>query len=525
MSDDALPPPARTLRWPPALTVTAAVGLLLVSVVVGTIQGLNNPMTSVRLAPSFALTRGYPIYSLPDQPPWVTVGYGPFYPVMYLPCTVARDPVTAVALGVVLTHLYILGPVALLCALFRARLAAERGRPPETGVLTALLLFGVLMFVEGSVEYVSRHIHVDAPTFGLLLLACYAVLRAETLERPAAGPDWPLLGAGALGGLSLCCKANVLGSIGALGLYVWWSGGRRLLGWFVVGAAAAGAAVYGLAAWQNGVAAILHNFRTLGRFPWYKFQSLQFNLGGLQDCSRDWREKLYSAAFLGMQSLQSYGVAFLAVVLLARPSDGAVPGAGASARRVIGCLLFVALLGLPAAIASAAKYGGAVNSWAFTGLPLSVAAVLTLLLVLERAGALERLVASRVLGLAALAVALGGVLIVVHSNPRQGTVMQEAFQTIKAHPGQCYFPSDPLAHLLAGDRFRPNLDVIYSYWVADFPVDAVAFRSAMPARLQYVAISPKMENWGLNEIQRLLPEESVKTDRLGLHFHDVWEKP
>lgn len=532
ISDDELPPALRWLRWPPMLTLVAAVGLLAVSLAVGTVQGLNNPMTSIRLAPSFALTRGYPIYSLPDQPPWVTVGYGPFYPIMYLPCAVARDPVTAVTLGVILTHLYILGPVALLCGLFCRRLGAARGRALEIGVVPALLLFGVLMFVEGSVEYVSRHIHVDAPTFGLLLLACFAALRADPPTLSRAGLRWTLA-AGVLGALSVCCKANALGSLAALGFYILWSAGWRRAGWFALGAVVAGGIVYGLAVWQNGAAAIVHNFRTLGRFPWFKAQSLQFNLGTLEACSREWRDKVFAVAFLGMQSLQSYAAVFLAVGLLARGSDRRATDAGepatvppaASASRIIGCLVLVALFGLPASIASAAKYGGAVNSWAFVGLPLSMAAILTLLLVLTRARAIERLAASWALGAAAFFMALGGALIVIQQNPRQGTVMQEAFRTLQAHPGQIYFPSDPLAHLLAGDRFRPNIDVIYSYWVAGFPVDAAAFRSVMPEHLRYVAISSKMGAWGPDEIHRLLPEENVPTDRLGLRFHDVWEKP
>ena len=35
-------------------------------------------MDSIRLAPSFALALGYPLYSLPDQPPWVMVATGLF---------------------------------------------------------------------------------------------------------------------------------------------------------------------------------------------------------------------------------------------------------------------------------------------------------------------------------------------------------------------------------------------------------------------------------------------------------------
>jgi hypothetical protein len=36
------------------------------------------------------------------------------------------------------------------------------------------------------------------------------------------------------------------------------------------------------------------------------------------------------------------------------------------------------------------------------------------------------------------------------------SMMEESYATVKAYPSQCYFPYDPLAHLLAGDRFRPK---------------------------------------------------------------------
>ncbi len=530
-----------------------AVVLGLVSVAVSTVQNLDSPWTSVRLAPAFALVRGYPLYSLPDRPPWVMVGYGPLYPVMYLPCVFAHGPVAAVLAGTILAHLYVLVPVGLLCALFCARLGIERGRALESGTLPALLVFGVLVFLVAPLDSVTRHVHVDAPTFGLILLACFAALRADppTLARP--GDGWTLA-AGVFAAMSVCCKMNALGSVAALGLYVGWSAGwRRGLG-FALAALATGGIVYGWAASQNGAAAIAHNFRTLGRFPWSKWQALEFGNTSLGECSRDWHEKIFSAGFLSLQAIQTYAVTFLGTCLLGyvlsrrsppdpapvAPAPDAPPAVAApvavadvpvdppligSAHRIVGCLLFITLAGVPASIVSVAKYGGVLNGWAFIDLPLGVAAILALIALLDLAGQTERLVAYGVLGAAVLVVLAGNGLIFRLLRPGQGTAMQEAFQTIKAHPGQCYFASDPLAHLLAGERFRPNLDTVYSYAVAEWPVDAAAFRAAMPARLEYLVVSRKMEGWGLDELHRLLPGENVPTDQLGLRFHDAWTKP
>ena len=536
-------PPAAALapRWFRPALLAGFVALLLASVALTTVLNLNSPWTPVRLAPTFALVRGYPLYSLPDRPPWVMVGYGPLYPWMYLPCAVARGPVLAVTLGTILAHLYLLVPVALLLTLFAARLGVARGQALEMGVLPGLLAFGVLMFVVSSVDYVSRRVHVDAPTYGLLLLACFAALRAEPPAPVRAGWTWTLL-AGALGALSVCCKMNALGSVGALGLYVWWSAGWRRTVGFALVAAGVGGIVYGWAAWQSGVPAIAHNFQVLGRFPWYKWQALEFNNSSLAECSRDAKEKILSAGFLGVQTLQTYGAAFLATALIgvwlgrrvpavtvvepaAALPETPAPVPFASAYRMIPCLLLVALLGAPAAIASVAKYGGAVNGWAFVSVPLTVASLLVVTALLEYANRTERLVAHGVLGMGALAAAMAAVAAVHQLRPQQGTAMQEAFETIRAHPGQCYFASDPLAHLLAGDRFRPNLDTVYSYAVAGLPVDGSAFRGVMPERLRYVVVARKMEGWGLEEVHQLLPEENVPTDQLKLRFHEVWTKP
>ena len=510
--------------------ILTALGLLLgVSIAVTTCQNLDSPWTSVRLAPTFALVRGYPLYSLPSQPPWVMVGYGPLYPLMYLPCILAREPVTATAMGTILAHLYILVPTALLCFLFRRRLSPAHGRTLDSDALSGLLLFVVLTFLVGSVDSIARHVHVDAPTYGLLLLACYAALRAEGPVPSRAGLGWTLA-AGALAGMSLCCKINALGSVGALGLYVWWSAGWRRMLVCAAGVLGTTVLVYGWAAWQSGTAAIAHNFHVLGRFPWYGYQALEFHLTILGETSRALRDKIFSAGFVSLQAVQTYALPFATTALLgyglsrrARASASGQPTA--SAYRVIGCLLFVSALGAPASIASVAKYGGEINGWAFVAVPLSVATVLALLGLLDHASRAERFAAHGILAAAALVCLLGAGLIFHKLNPRGGTAMGESFRTIKAHPGECYFPTDPLAHLLAGEPFRPNLDVVYSYWVAGDAIDPAVFKTTMPANLRYVAISKKMQGWGGDEVRRLLPEVDKETDALGLQFHDTLTRP
>ena len=93
------PEPLRSTTAPAIDYAIAAVGLVVLglSIWVSVARNLDFPWTSIRLAPAFALANHIPLYSMPDKPPWVMVGYGPLYPVAYLPSVLARQPTAAVA--------------------------------------------------------------------------------------------------------------------------------------------------------------------------------------------------------------------------------------------------------------------------------------------------------------------------------------------------------------------------------------------------------------------------------------------
>ena len=114
-----------------------------------------------------------------------------------------------------------LTPVLLLFALFGARRGVERGYAAETGILPGLLLFGVLMFVGGSISRFAPH----APGLGLLLLAAFATARADPPAPRGARLVWVGL-AGIFGAWCVRVEPGVSGSVSALILYVGWSACR-----------------------------------------------------------------------------------------------------------------------------------------------------------------------------------------------------------------------------------------------------------------------------------------------------------
>ncbi len=116
---------------------------------------------------------------------------------------------------------FILLPTLLLHTLFCARRGAERGYAAETGMLPGLLLFGVLMFISGSVGRFVPH----APGLGLLLLAAFATTRTD----PPAPPGTRLIWAGlavVFGAWCVYVDSGAWGGVGALALYAGWSAWR-----------------------------------------------------------------------------------------------------------------------------------------------------------------------------------------------------------------------------------------------------------------------------------------------------------
>jgi len=139
-------------------------------------RNLDFPWTSIRLAPAFALAHGIPLYSMPDKSPWVMVGYGPLYPVAYLPSVLAHHPRSAVAIATILAHLYVLAPAGLIFSLLGKRARNDNSR--QVHWLFFLLLFALVSHLAPSLFYVTAGTHADAPAIGFFLLACYAILRA-----------------------------------------------------------------------------------------------------------------------------------------------------------------------------------------------------------------------------------------------------------------------------------------------------------------------------------------------------------
>ncbi len=233
---------------------------------------------------------------------------------------------------------YLLVPVALLCALFCARLGVERGRTATGGILPSWLFFCAWLLGMSWLRGRAWDAPVDAPAFGWLLLAAFAVLRADPPAPGGVGLGWTLA-AGVLGALCIVGRMDALGSVGGLGLYVWWSSGwRRAAAFGSVTAGGGGIVLASAAPWHEPAAHAL--------------------------------PALYLPLFFGA-ALLGYGLRRRMPPTPPPVYGPELPGTlpMAYAHRMIGGLLFIALMGIPAA---------AGDGWEFIAYPLGMAASLTL---------------------------------------------------------------------------------------------------------------------------------------------------
>ncbi len=499
------------------LTVVA-LGAFGIALWVAVARNLDLPWTSIRLAPAFAFARGLPLFSMPDQPPWVMVGYGPLYPLAYLPAVWARHPVPAVVTATLLAQFYVLAPVGLLCSLLRARTVsgAEERRVPWA---LLLLVFALISHLVPSLTYATAGVHADAPAFGLLLSGCYALLRAGGVTEGSRVRIW-VIGAAVAIGWSAACKLNFAAAILASGFWVLRFHGWRRSAQFLAVAVLAMGAGYGWAGLRDGFAPLALNMTLTGTMAWFTFSEMETM--ALSGISAEFSDKLRTFFVFARDYVKVYGPVALAIVVVSAFRDkGRAESASA---RMVWLFFFLAMFLAPISIASVAKYGGDVNSRALVSLPLTLAALFALAGAAADGNRWARFATYATLAGATFMIALPLTEQRAKLWPKTTPTMVEAYAVVSTDPTRWYFPYDPLAHLLADGKFRPNIDVVYTYATTGHPVDADAFQSTLPEELRYLALPPSGTEWGVTELSRLLPEFRIPARDLQFERHRVYTR-
>jgi len=462
-----------------------------------------------RLAPAIALARGYNIFPGPDEGPLLDFMYGPMFPVAYTPAALAGSPTGAIWIGILLSFLFAVIPLAWLAftdSEQRSRLLAA----------SAVVCFGLLCVYDEALYWVALTIHADAPALAFAGCAC------ACLQSRRGDPTNRQTGFSALFAvLAVWSKQVAAPIVVALPLYAWLRDGRRTAFRFALWMTAIGALVSLIFLLWFGFEGIFFNmFQVPGGHPWE---------GTLQGGSR------FDAVLGSLGELAAFSsLSGITVLALAVASYGR----GFSARKWLReqpwtCLAWVALLMVPTATLGGAKVGGYVNAYAFSTYFLTGAAVLGLAQVASTKRPLARGAAQLTLA-GIIVLSLGHELAsaercsIFHASITQlsewrKNPQEQATTFARAHPGEVHFIGNPLIGLYSDGKLYSSIYGKFDRALAGFAPGPELMLAHSPPRLRYVALRrdalfPRLRLPEYKNFSKVVPLSDLPQ-------YTVWEGP
>jgi len=213
-------------------------------------QAPSIPENDHRLAPTFALARGYPLYCGPEQGPVLSTIYGPVTAITYMPSLLASTPMAAVRLATILSMILFFFPMFLVARKGEGSFGWQR-------YAYVLGLASSLTFLSTSLGMSSVLVHADAPALAAGGLACWFSGR----EGSQSGWRRALL-AGVCAAVAVMAKQNMVPLVLALGL--WW----LLVSWRSTLVFAAGVLASVLVIWA-GILTVSSSFEAAW-FNWFQ---------------------------------------------------------------------------------------------------------------------------------------------------------------------------------------------------------------------------------------------------------------
>ncbi len=411
------------------------------------------PWNAARLAPSFALAYGLPVYALRDSGQQLGWFYGPGFPIWNLPVTLTQNPTQALLFAGVWNVLTWLVPVALmLCAA-----GVARGWPALAGAAFA----GVLLIGGTVTNYAFYFIHVDALCVAAGLVACLALHRAAT-----RGNERWLQAAAAGLAVAFWTKQIAFMLAPAMFAWLWQEGYRRLLWplifWCVIYTAISVVLVFlyfgtqevlfnvwlapSLNPWRGGVGLLMTELGRLVKSCWVWLPLIGFVV---------WQRRA-----AGGQKLPSPAAALVRL------------------------LIWCAVMQLPLGLTAVLKAGGGLNSLHSVHY-LLVALLIVAFHACTRPPPVHShpWVVPGLLWVCAVSMPLGNALVFsldLGSSWKLPHSHNYLVELARKQPGRYYFPWNPLVTLIADRRVQPLDDALYCLWLVHLepPVDKI--RAAVP---------------------------------------------
>ncbi|HEY9647431.1 MAG TPA: hypothetical protein V6C88_13720 [Chroococcidiopsis sp.] len=470
-----------------------------------------------RLASTFALTHGYELYYGPDQGPIFSTHKGPLAYWAYLPATLAQSPTAAIVLGEC---------VALACfflpILYLLLAGSFKTQQQRVMALSAFFCFSFLAFTSEPLRLSASAVHADAPALGLGAIACIILYFRKDRSSMLA-----LITSALFVVLSVWTKQIAFPLLVGLPLYVWLTEGFKPALRYVASLVVAGLVVSGLFLLIFDAQALIFNTVAIAKNHSWQQAS------GLKEQAK--------VLMLGAQKLLQSGFVYcIALAFYGLYQQATRQGKPTSLRQWLRenrwtVFLVAGLVTVPTSILGYIKVGGYYNNFSFTIYFLLTATILVLLETASDLSPNALAPAGRLLVPVLLVAFVCVETPLLYNLPWKISTaakndQQLAYNYDRQHPGEVYFPWNPLSTLLGEGRLYHFEFSVIDRNLAGFTVTPEHFRAHIPSAAQFIAFSSySQESLGnLGAIQTTLdylPEFSVKTEIKELPGFLVYAKP
>lgn len=415
-----------------------------------------------RLQAVFALARGFPLYHSPDSGPVLVTIYGPVSMMIYSPSALVSSPMAAMRIAEAITMICFFLP-SLILHFFTCR---NTQQAPKTNDyrLFIFFIFSFFPFISKPLRDAAFNVHVDAPTLGLAALACGLLY----FYRERQGRMNLVLSA-VFAVLAVWSKQTAVPLLIALPLYLMMTESVKAGVRYTLYLLAAGGVISGLFLWVFNPQNLIFNILVI---PGH--QELRGNVPkALADASVKFFIEGIAVISLALVSLVPF--------ILKRKLSGPL----AWIRSWPGTLfVLVALFMAPLCILGKAKLGGSTNTFSYTYYFILLAGTLGLL---EQAGNKIIRFLLNILGIVFICIYIPWSYKYILIEPKQQNAAETAYEYMKKHPGQIYFPRLGVLEIMANHKiYHASVALKDRRW-AEMPLSQAHFDAYVPPDMKGVA--------------------------------------
>lgn len=459
---------------------------------------------AIRLAWTFSITHGYQFYYPPDSGPVLSLLAGPLQTIVYLPATLFNSPNAALIFGSSISVSFYFFPILWL--LIGKNLSNSQ---KLLFALYAFACFCLATFTSDTLFYVAFSIYADAPALGFGALSC-----AILYHRKHKDSNLSFMLASLFSVFAVWTKQTLAPILFALPTYILLSDGYRYFRRYLLYLFVSCFVVSILFLLIFNAKNLLFNMVVVpSHTPWVFSTNRILAL-------------IISASYLINESLLFLLILIFYFLYQLFSSDAPFKLRAWLNSNHWAMLAIVSLFMVPSSIFGRVRVGGDSNTLSPTVYFLAAAAACVLAEFISDFKYFD----IRIQRSMKLILVLITIIILFPSGNmfRKFWCVNEELDNIpdncqevayiyaKRHPGEAYFPNNPLASLLANGKLYHHAYGVYDRDIAGFMLSVEHFRAHIPPHIRLVAFPKYPTMQSDNYIMRYLPEFSkqVTLDKL-----------